>query len=99
MNKKRVSRLEYTKVFSRISRADYERLSGIRKKYGFKSNYQIIQYLVYCFLRVADPENDFHSEPVPIEIEEMFNEMSEADKHFIFIKPKKRCAHKSPNKS
>lgn len=99
MNKKRVSKVEYLKIFSRISRADYNRLSEIRKKYGFKSNYEIMKYLVYCFLRVADPENDCHSEPVPPEIEEMFNELSEADKHFMFIKPKKRCAHKSPNKS
>lgn len=95
---RRLSKVEFIKIFSRVSKKDYQRLSEIRKKYGFKSNYQIIQYLVYCFLRVADPDNDTCLEPVPPEIEEMFNELSEADKHFSFIKPKRRCSHKSPDK-
>lgn len=94
-----ISKVEFIKIFSRVSKNDFERLSAIRKKYGFKSNYQIIQYLVYCFLRVADPDNDACLEPVPPEIEEMFDELSRADKHFSFIKPKRRCSHKSPNKS
>ena len=98
MNKKRIHKIEYVKIFSRISKADYGRLSEIRKKYGFKSNYEIVKYLVYCFLRVADPEHDNVKEPVPVEIEEMFANLSEADKHFMFIKSKKRCAHKSPDK-
>lgn len=97
MNKKRINKIERIKIFSRISRADYSRLSEIRKKYGFKSNYQIMQYLVYCFLRVADPANDCCTEPVPSEIEEMFNRLSESEKRFAFTKPKRRCSYKSPD--
>lgn len=93
---KHLSRIEYIKIFSRISKGDYERLSSIRKKYKFKSNYEIIQYLVHCFLRVADPENDEQIEPVPKEIEDMFSDLSEADRKFMFVKPKRRCPHKSP---
>ena len=95
---KHLSRIEYIKIFSRISKGDYERLSTIRKKYKFKSNYEIIQYLVHCFLRVADPENDEQIEPVPKEIEDMFSDLSEADRKFMFVKPKRRCPHKSPDK-
>ena len=95
---KRLSKIEYIKIFSRISKGDYERLSTIRKKYKFKSNYEIIQYLVHCFLRVADPENDEQIEPVPKEIEDMFSDLSEADRKFMFVKPKRRCPHKSPDK-
>lgn len=97
MNKKRINKIERVKIFSLISRADYSRLSEIRKKYGFKSNYQIMQYLVYCFLRVADPENDYHTEPIPTEIEDMFNDLSEGEKRFAFTKPKRRCSYKSPD--
>lgn len=98
MNKKRISKVEYIKIFSRVSKTDYERLTQIRQKYGFKSNYEIIQYLMHCFLRVADPDNDDQIEPVPIEIEQMFFELSEADKKFMFVKPKRRCPHKTPDK-
>lgn len=93
---KRLSKIEYIKIFSRISKSDYERLSSIRKKYKFKSNYEIMQHLVHCFLRVADPENDEQIEPVPKEIEDMFSDLSEADRKFMFVKPKRRCPHKSP---
>ena len=94
---KRISKIEYIKIFSRVTRADYERLGEIRRKYGFKSNYEIMQYLMHCFLRVADPENDPIEEPVPAEIESMFQDLSEADKHFTFVKPKRRCPSQSPN--
>lgn len=97
MNKKRVTKVEYIKIFSRVSRSDYNRLSAIKKKYGFKSNYEILNYLMHCFLRVADPDNDDYSEPVPLEIEQMFSDLSEADRHLMFIKPKRRCPHKTPD--
>lgn len=94
---KRVSKIEYIKIFSRVSKSNYERLSAIRKKYGFKSNYEIMQYLIHCFLRVADPEHDEQAEAVPKEIEDMFVNLSEADKRFMFEKPKRRCPHKTPD--
>lgn len=95
---KRLSKIEYIKIFSRVSKNDYDRLGMIRQRYGFKSNYEIIQYLMRCFLRVADPDNDTIAEPIPAEIEEMFDNLSEADRHFAFIKPKRRCPRKTPDK-
>lgn len=98
MKGKRLSKVEYIKIFSRVSRADYARLETIRKKYGFKSNYQIMQYILHCFLRVADPENDQQIEPVPAEIEDMFNTLAETERRLEYKKPKRRCSHKTPDK-
>ena len=45
----------------------------------------------------ADPASDAQTEPVPYDIEEMFDEMSEAEKHIEFEKPKRRVSHKTVN--
>lgn len=76
--KHKPSKIEYIKIFSRVSRSDYNRLTEIKKKYGFKSNYEIVQYLMRCFLRVADPDKDTCTEPIPVEIEEMFASMTDS---------------------
>lgn len=47
-----------------------KRLDEIVEKYHFRSRYQVLQYLVKCFIRVADPKPD--DEVVPADIEEMF---------------------------
>ncbi|MFR1084142.1 MAG: hypothetical protein ACLSCE_04180 [Bacteroides cellulosilyticus] len=80
----------FGKIVARIDLDNFKRLSEIRDKYGFSSNYEIIQYLVACFLRVADPEHDETEEPVPDEIKDMFADYSEAEKHFEFVKPKRK---------
>jgi len=50
---------------------DYRgRLDKVIEKYHFKSRYQLMQYLVLCFLKVADPQPD--EDVVPNDIEEMF---------------------------
>lgn len=56
-------------VKARLSINDIDRLDDIIKKYQFKSRYQLLQYLIRCFLKVADPKED---EFVPKDIEEMF---------------------------
>lgn len=81
----------YGKVVARIDIDCFNRLSEIRDKYGFSSNYEIIQYLVACFLRVADPEHDEEAEPVPDEIQSMFADFSQAERHFEYVKPKRRA--------
>ncbi len=68
-------RIRYVKLTARVTLADYVRLEKIRRKYGFKSIYQILNYLTYAFLRVVDRENDVVSEPVPEEIESMFEDL------------------------
>lgn len=60
------------KIDTYVSVTDLNRLNTICKKYGYSSIYQLLQYLVHCFLRVADPDNDPIVEPVPDEIRSMF---------------------------
>lgn len=60
------------KIDTYVSLKDVDRLKSICTKYGFDSIYQLLQYLVDCFLRVADPTNDENNEPVPHAIEEIF---------------------------
>lgn len=92
-NKKRILT---KKVYSRITPESYKRLESISKKYGFKSVYEILQSLIHCFLRVADPD-DPQVEPVPYDIEQMFDELSNSEKHVEFIKPKRSKSKKSIN--
>ena len=74
MEKQPKNQTKYTKqkIDTYISAQDANRLKSICEKYGFKSTYKLLQYLVHCFLRVADPDNDLIDEPIAPEIEEMF---------------------------
>ena len=62
----------YRMIKTRIKATDHKRLEDIRKKYGYKSIYEIFQILVHCFIRVADPIQDEILDPIPEEIEELF---------------------------
>lgn len=77
------------KVVVRISPDAWKRLDEIKEKYGFKSIYEIMQYLVGAFLRVADPEHEEPGDPVPDEIAEMFGGFAQAEKRFEYVKPKR----------
>ncbi|WP_418832030.1 hypothetical protein [Phocaeicola sp.] len=70
-----MNKCKYVRLSARVTLADYKRLEEIRRKYGFKSIYQILNYLTYSFLRVADREHDTIAEPVPEEIERMFEDL------------------------
>lgn len=87
----------YKKIVSRLDLEQWRRADTIRRKYGFKSIYEMNQYLWACFLRVADPDNDTEEQPVSEEIEAMFCDLSEAEKHFEYVKPKKRLPQKQPD--
>lgn len=60
------------KIDTYVSLKDINRLRSICKDYEFSSIYQLLKYLVDCFLRVVDPANDDDNTPVPHAIEEMF---------------------------
>ena len=82
MKKKTVDKKKYKKqkIDTYLSVEDVARLRLVCEKYGFNSIYQLLQYLVHCFLRVADPKNDPINEPMPVEIEEMFTDNAEWEK-------------------
>lgn len=68
----------------------WDRAEAIRVKFGFKSVYEISQYLWGCFLRVADPEHEENDDPVPEEIAAMFSDLSAAERRFEYVKPKRQ---------
>lgn len=78
-------------IKARLVDSEYARLEVIKVKYHFKSTYQIMSYLAHCFLRVADKEHDEIDEPLPEEIEEMFDDYSNAESRYTGEKPKRRC--------
>lgn len=79
----------FKKIVTRLSLDSWNRAEGIRAKFGFKSLYEMDQYLWACFLRVADPDNDENDDPVPDEIRDMFSDLSMAERHFEYVKPKR----------
>lgn len=79
----------FIRIVTRFPREYEPRLKIIREKYGFSSNYEICKYLMHCFLRVADPDNDPIMEPIPEEIESMFGDLSDRQ-GMKFEKPKRR---------
>lgn len=65
---------KYKQIRGRISLADYTKLESIRKEYGFHSCYEIMQYLLHCFLRSVSQDT---KEDEPPEIIEMFDQFSD----------------------
>ena len=61
------------KIDTYVSKEDAERLKKIADKYKFGSTYKVLQHLISCFLKVADPPKEKDKDPVPYEIEEMFS--------------------------
>lgn len=59
-----------TMIATFLPNEDLRRLDHIIKKYRFKSRYQIFQYVLQSFVKVADPQPD---EVVNRDIEEMFD--------------------------
>ena len=85
------------KVNTRVTPDTYRRLRAACQRYGFSSVYEPLQCLIHCFLRAAYPEDDPQSEPLPYDVERMFDEMADAEKHVEFTKPKRRAPGYSVN--
>ncbi|MDR2057649.1 MAG: hypothetical protein LBP83_05100 [Dysgonamonadaceae bacterium] len=86
------------KIDTYVSVEDVARLRLICKKYNLGSVYRLLQYLVHCFLRVADPVNGPIDESMPIEIEEMFTDNAEWEKrNYSFGSHKEMNMKKKPD--
>ena len=95
MSKKR--KPQSVKVNTRVTPETYRRLDEIRRDYGFRSVYEIVQSLIHCFLCATAKEGDTREYPVPYEIEEMFSSLADGERHVEFEKPKRRAPAKSVN--
>lgn len=78
------------KIPVRVDREQWKELEEIRVEYKFRSSYEIMQYVLSCFLKaVKFARNDPDAEPVSDEIEAMFSDLSQAERRFEYIKPKR----------
>ena len=99
MRRRKKKFVYFKKIPVRVDLDQWRRLDKIKTDYHFKSTYEIMQYILSCFLRVADPDNDTEIEPVPEEIEMMFSDLSDSERHFEYVKPKRSMNHDSLNSS
>ena len=91
MRRRKKKFVYFKKIPVRVDLDQWRRLDKIKTDYHFKSTYEIMQYILGCFLRVADPMPDDDDEEVlPDEIKEMFYDLSEAERHFEYVKPKRK---------
>lgn len=67
---KKEEKTGFEQIKTEIPAECMERLDAIVEKYHFRSRYQLLQYVIKCFIRVADPQPE--DEVVPADIEEMF---------------------------
>ena len=70
--------VKFVKVETRVTEYDAVRLDEIAKKYGFKKRYSLFRWILFAFLRTADPENDCVDTALPVEVIEMFDVKEDA---------------------
>ena len=66
-------------VRGKVTHREYERLKEIRDAYGFKSIYEIMQCLTRAFINHVDHEVEYPPVDPTNEIDEMFNEFTDAE--------------------
>lgn len=68
-----MAKKDYKPYQVRVNAYDAERLARIAKDYGFRSPYGLFRWVVFTFLRAADPDNDPMCDPLPLDIIELFD--------------------------
>ena len=78
----------YINIMSKVSERAHARLTKICKDYGFRSNYEILQYLITAFLRYADPGGeDTESTAEAEEIKRIFADLDNVERRVITARP------------
>lgn len=78
-------------IWARISDEAARCLDRVRSDWGFKSKYEIIKYILYCFIRVADIQHAAFDEDLPPEeVIQIFDNLHEPNRNFDFVKPSRR---------
>ena len=81
----------FKKIPVRVELEQSQTLEKNRANYHIKSTNDIMQYILSYLLRVADPmPGDDDEEVLPDEIKEMFYDLSQAERHFEYVKPKRK---------
>lgn len=95
MTQRKTGKPPAKKFFFRASWSAWKLLSEFQQESDLKSMYELGQYIMACFIRylkikkgVLEPEEE--DEFLDNEVQEMFVEFSQAEKHFEYVKPKRR---------
>lgn len=85
------SKLKWVSIQSKVSGKTAARLDAIAERGGFKSRYELMQYIVSAFLKVADSENEESAvdkeNRAYIECERMFGNWMNSMERIITTKP------------
>lgn len=71
-----MTRAKYVNIMAKVTGRTKERLDAVCVKYHFKSNYELLQYLVSAFLRYAAP--DIYADADPEEVAQLLSMFAEA---------------------
>lgn len=78
----------YAKIVVRINDRAKTRLETIRRKFDFRSNYEIMQYLLTAFLRYADPGGeDAETRQDADDISRLFADLEHVESRVITTRP------------
>lgn len=79
----------YQLVATKIDIEAYKRWERVRKDGAFKSDYEMLQYLISVFLRHADPMGDAEVEtPMDYRLAELFTDWQNEAARIIAVNPK-----------
>lgn len=81
-------KLKCVMIQSKIDAGTAKRVDNIVNKYGFGSRYELMQYILSSFLRVADPDGEITEDDVRMaEYAKMFEGFENAKNRIITTKP------------
>lgn len=79
---------KYINIMSKVSERTHARLTKICKLYHFRSNYEILQYLISAFLRYADPGGeDAEGRQEAEDIRQLFADLDNVERRVITARP------------
>lgn len=88
-NRNELKQQNYQLIATKIDIEAYNRWSQVRKDGAFKSDYEMLQYLVSAFLRHADPAGDVEAEsPMDLRLAEIFTDWQNEAARIIAVNPK-----------
>lgn len=89
MSKKRAYGSEQRKtcmIQSKVTPATLSRIDAIVRKYGFGTRYELLRYILFAFLRYADPESETDpADDIQTELGRIFADFRDSDARAVVL--------------